>query len=126
MSKFPAHHILFALNSVSTIAIKAVYCARTTLLMVLFLFLFLFLNPSSASATTRLSVTNQCNFPVWMVTIPNANIPPLSDSTAKENQDLGVVKALRKPVPKLDLSHASSTPLDKGCSFLNLSQIASA
>lgn len=76
MSKFPAHHILFALNSVSTIAIKAVHCARTTLVMVLFLLLFLFLNPTSAIAqqsggTTRLSVTNQCDFPVWMVSPPN-------------------------------------------------------
>ncbi|MBP5977188.1 hypothetical protein HW132_31815 [Brasilonema sp. CT11] len=32
---------------------------------------------------------------------------------ARENQDLGVVKALRKPFPKLDLSHASCIPLDK-------------
>ena len=75
MSKFPAHHILFALNSVSTIAIKAVHCARTTLLMVLSLLLFLFLNPYEAIAqqsgatshTTRLSVTNQCDFPRKMV-----------------------------------------------------------
>ena len=29
---------------------------------------------------------------------------PIKYFAAKENQDLGVVKALRKPVPKLDLS----------------------
>lgn len=29
---------------------------------------------------------------------------PVQYFTAKENQDLGVVKYLRKPVPKLDLS----------------------
>ena len=29
---------------------------------------------------------------------------PVHYFAAKENQDLGVVKALRKPVPKLDLS----------------------
>lgn len=91
MSKFPAHHLLFALNSVSTIAIKAVTFARTTLLMVLFLLMFLFLNSSGAIAqqssatnhTTRLSITNQCEFPVWMATIPNAKIAPLSDRTVK-------------------------------------------
>lgn len=73
----------------------------TTFLMVLLSLLLLFINPSAAMAqsthpevliaqgsaatnhTTRLSITNRCEFPVWMVTIPNANIPPLSDSTVQ-------------------------------------------
>ena len=45
-------------------------------------------------------------------------LDPVKYFAAKENQDLGVVKALRKPVPNLDLSHASSTPLDKSVVFL--------
>ncbi len=36
---------------------------------------------------------------------------PVKYFTAKENQDLGVVKALRKPVPKLDLSPFPLPPL---------------
>ncbi len=35
----------------------------------------------------------------------------LSTSLNSENQDLGVVKALRKPVPKLDLSPFPLPPL---------------
>jgi len=36
---------------------------------------------------------------------------PVKYFAAKENQDLGVVKALRKPVPKLDLSPFPLPPL---------------
>jgi hypothetical protein len=38
---------------------------------------------------------------------------PVKYFAAKENQDLGVVKALRKPVPKLDLSPFPLSPLTK-------------
>ena len=43
---------------------------------------------------------------------------PVKYFAAKENQDLGVVKALRKPVPKLDLSPFPLSPLDKRAIFL--------
>lgn len=59
----------------------------TRFLMGLLSLLLLLINPSTALAqsthTTRLSVTNQCDFPVWMATIPNANIAPLSDNTVQ-------------------------------------------
>jgi Thaumatin family len=63
--------------------------AKTTLLLGLLSLLLLSINPQSAIAqehTIRLSVTNQCNFPVWMATIPNANIAPLADGTVKLSQ----------------------------------------
>lgn len=80
-----------ALSGVSAIAIRAVTKARTTLLVISLIFLLFFPNASAAIAqesratshTTRLSVTNQCDFPVWMATIPNANITPLPDGTVK-------------------------------------------
>ena len=37
---------------------------------------------------------------------------PVKYFAAPENQDLGVVKALRKPVPKLDLLPFPLTPAD--------------
>jgi hypothetical protein len=37
---------------------------------------------------------------------------PVKYFAAKENQDLGVVKSLRKPVPKLDLSPFPLPPAD--------------
>jgi hypothetical protein len=42
----------------------------------------------------------------------------MTSACAKENQDLGVVKALRKPVPKLNLSPFPLPPLDKRTVFL--------
>ncbi len=42
----------------------------------------------------------------------------LSTSLNSENQDLGVVKAGRKPVPKLDLSPFPLPPLTRGAVFL--------
>lgn len=83
------------LTGVAVVTTNAVILARATVFMVLIAFLLLFLNSSEANAqelaatnhTTRLSVTNQCNFPVWMATTPNANKAPLPDGTVK--LDLG-------------------------------------
>ncbi len=43
---------------------------------------------------------------------------PIKYFAAKENQDLGVVKALRKPLPKLDLSPFPLPPADIRAVFL--------
>ena len=83
------------LTRVSAATTSAVTLARATVFLVSLALLLLFVNPSTANAqeltatspTTRLSVTNQCNFPVWMATTPNANKAPLPDGTVK--LDLG-------------------------------------
>lgn len=89
MLKSPIFHILSffssALSGVCAIAIKAVISAKTMLLMISLAFLLFLIDTSFAIAqestttshTNRLSVTNLCEFPVWMATIPNANNGPL-------------------------------------------------
>lgn len=80
-----------ALVRASAATNSALTLARATIFMVSLALLLLFVNPSTAIAqqlaaasnTTRLSVTNQCVFPVWMATQPNAQIAPLPGGTVK-------------------------------------------
>jgi len=79
------------LTRVCAATTSAVTLPRVKVFMVLLALLLLFVNPSEANAQeltatnprTRLSVTNQCNFPVWMATTPNANKAPLRDGTVE-------------------------------------------
>lgn len=76
---------------------NAVTLVKAMIFMVSLTLLTLFVNPSTAMAqsnTTRLSVTNQCDFPVWMATQPNTEIAPLPEGTVKlekgQSQDYAI------------------------------------
>jgi Thaumatin family len=77
--------------------------ARAAIFMLSIAFLLIFVNSSDAIAQelaatnqTRLSVTNRCDFPVWMATEPNAQKAPLSEGTVKlskgESRDYSIAR----------------------------------
>ncbi|WP_460206231.1 hypothetical protein [Scytonema sp. NUACC21] len=92
-SPIPLVRSLFStvLTGVAAATTNALILVRTTVFVISLAFLLLFVNSSSAIAqelaatnhTTRLLVTNQCNFPEWMATTPNANKAPLRDGIVK-------------------------------------------
>lgn len=79
------------MSEVCAIKMRITTFAKATFLILSVALLLVFVNSpraiaqelSAANHTTRLSVTNQCDFPVWMATTPNSNMAPLPDGIVK-------------------------------------------